>query len=213
MAVSNPAFRTCDPVSWQRRGGIPYSEEAYSFYVMTVYAHIFGEAPVKLWGLSSRERYRRVLAPVGVTAIVDDLSSLSPDDSVLIVRGDYLLDGRILQGLVKSLHIMIEASAGPSRAVIAAHVPATWQRRRGQFYPWKGVRHSRHPSASKNSKTNWPRLMRGCVNRNHPLQNRSGPTRNECWRSACSPVPIRGSLIWSRNGCGLLLPDGPCICA
>lgn len=91
---------------------------------MTVYAHILGEAPVRLWGLSSRERYRRVLAPVGVTAIVDDLSSLCPDDSVLIVRGDYLLDGRILQGLVKSLHIMIEAPAGPSRVVIAAHVPA-----------------------------------------------------------------------------------------
>lgn len=111
-------------MSWQQRGGGAYSEEAYSFYVMTIYAHILGEAPAKLWGLSSRERYRRVLAPVGVTAIADDLSSLSPDDSVLIVRGDYLLDGRILQGLVKSLHIMIEAPAGPSRAVIAAHVPA-----------------------------------------------------------------------------------------
>lgn len=91
---------------------------------MTVYAHILGEAPARLWGLSSRERYRRVLAPVGVTAIVDDLSSLKSGDSVLIVRGDYLLDSRVLQGLTKSLHVMIEAPAGPSRAFIAAHVPA-----------------------------------------------------------------------------------------
>ncbi|CBE70145.1 MAG: CDP-alcohol phosphatidyltransferase family protein [Candidatus Methylomirabilis oxygeniifera] len=91
---------------------------------MTVYAHILGEAPATLWGLSSRERYRRVLAPVGVTAIADDLSSLRPDDSVLIVRGDYLLDSRVLQGLTESLHVMIEAPAGPSRALIVAHVPA-----------------------------------------------------------------------------------------
>lgn len=89
---------------------------------MAVYAHILGEAPVTLWGLSSRERYRRVLAPVGVTAMVDDFSSLSPDDSVLIVRGDYLLDGRVLQSLTRSLNVMIEAPAGPSRTVIAAHV-------------------------------------------------------------------------------------------
>ncbi len=91
---------------------------------MTVYAHILGEAPARLWGLSSRERYWRVLAPVGVTAIADDLSSLKPGDSVLIVRGDYLLDSRVLQGLTKSLHVMIEVPAGPSRAFIAAHVPA-----------------------------------------------------------------------------------------
>jgi phosphatidylglycerophosphate synthase len=91
---------------------------------MTVYAHILGEASVTLWGLSSRERYRRVLKPVGVTAIADDLSSLKPSDSVLIVRGDYLLDGRILQSMTKSSHIMLEAPVGSSRAVIAAHVPA-----------------------------------------------------------------------------------------
>lgn len=91
---------------------------------MTVYAHILGEASVTLWGLSSRERYRRVLKPVGVTEMVDDFSSLQPDDSVLIVRGDYLLDGRILQSMTKSPHIMLEAPAGSSRAVIAAHVSA-----------------------------------------------------------------------------------------
>src|SRR3989304_7479071 len=95
---------------------------------MAVCAHILREAPVTLWKLSSRERYRRVLRQAGVTAIADDLSSVKPDDSVLIVRGDYLFDGRVLHDLAKSLNIMLEAPAGLSRAVVAAHVPANMAR-------------------------------------------------------------------------------------
>ena len=95
---------------------------------MAVCAYILGESPVTLWGLSSRERYRRVLREAGVTAIADDLSSLQPGDSVLIVRGDYLFDGRVLHGLAKSWDVMLEAPAGPSRRVVAAHVPANLAR-------------------------------------------------------------------------------------
>ena len=124
MFVFYPSLRTCDPVSEYERGGVPYPQEACSFCAMTVYVHILGEAPVTLWGLSSRERYRRALKPVGVTAMVDDLSSLDPGDSVLIVRGDYLVDSRILQSMTKSSNMMIEAPVGPSRAVIAAYVSA-----------------------------------------------------------------------------------------
>ncbi|NJD69621.1 MAG: CDP-alcohol phosphatidyltransferase [Candidatus Methylomirabilota bacterium] len=91
---------------------------------MAIYAHILGETPVTLWGLSSRERYRRVLKPVGVSVMMDDLSLLKPDDSVLIVRGDYLVDSRILQAMTKSSNIMLEVPVGTSRAIIAAHVPA-----------------------------------------------------------------------------------------
>ncbi|WP_337288822.1 CDP-alcohol phosphatidyltransferase family protein [Candidatus Methylomirabilis sp.] len=91
---------------------------------MTVYAHILGEAPVTLWRLSSRERYRRVLRQAGVTAIADDLSSVKPSDSVLIVRGDYLFDGRVLHDLAASLNIILEVPEGPSRRVVAAHVAA-----------------------------------------------------------------------------------------
>lgn len=114
----------CNPVSEQERGGASYPQEVYSFYAMTVCAHILGEISATLWGLSSRERYRRVLKPVGVTAMVDDLSSLGPDDSVLIVRGDYLVDSRVLQSMTRSANIVLEVPAGLSRAVIAAHVSA-----------------------------------------------------------------------------------------
>ncbi len=95
---------------------------------MAVCAHILREAPVTLWKLSSRERYRRVLRQAGVTAITDDLSSVKPDDSVLIVRGDYLFDGRVLHDLVKSLNVILEVPAGTSRKVVAAHVPANLAR-------------------------------------------------------------------------------------
>ena len=91
---------------------------------MGVCAHIVGETPVPLWGLSSHERYRRMLKHAGMTAMVEDVSSVAPGDSVLIIRGDYLFDGRVLHSLTNSLNVMLEASAGPSRQIVAAHVPA-----------------------------------------------------------------------------------------
>ena len=71
---------------------------------MAVCVHILGKAPVSLWKLSSHERYRRVLRQAGITAMTDDLSSVQPGDSVLIVRGDYLFDGQVLHDLAKSLN-------------------------------------------------------------------------------------------------------------
>ena len=91
---------------------------------MAVYFHIIGEAPVPLWGLSSRERYRRMLKHAGVTAIPVEVSSAAPGDSVLLIRGDYLLDGRVLHSLAGSVNVMLAARAGPSRVVVAAHVAA-----------------------------------------------------------------------------------------
>lgn len=92
---------------------------------MAVYVHILGEAPVTLWRLSSRERYRRMLRQVGATAIADELAAVPPDDSVLLVRGDYLVEGRILQYLATSANVLLEAPNGSTRRVVAAHVPAT----------------------------------------------------------------------------------------
>ncbi len=91
---------------------------------MAVYAHMVGETPVLLWGLASRERYRRLLKQVGVTEFVDDLFSVPPAHSVLVFRGDYLFDHRVMGGLARSPNVLLETLAGPSRTVVAAHVPA-----------------------------------------------------------------------------------------
>ena len=91
---------------------------------MGVCAHIVGETPVPLWGLSSHERYRRMLKHAGMKVMVEDVSSVPPGDSVLIIRGDYLFDARVLHSLANSLNVVLEAPAGPSRQIVAAHVPA-----------------------------------------------------------------------------------------
>jgi phosphatidylglycerophosphate synthase len=91
---------------------------------MAVCCHIIGEGPVRLWGLSSRERYRRMLKQAGATAIADDVSYAGPGDSVLLIRGDYLIDGRLLHRLAGSVNVMLVAPAGPASVVVAAHVPA-----------------------------------------------------------------------------------------
>lgn len=91
---------------------------------MTVYAHILGEASERLWGLSSRERLQRMLTRAGVTTVVDDVGSLPTDSSVVLLRGDYLYDDRVISSLVKSSNVVLQVASGENRASVAAHVPA-----------------------------------------------------------------------------------------
>lgn len=69
-----------------------------------------------------------MLRQAGVTAIADDPFSVKPGDSVLIVRGDYLFDSRVLHDLAESLNVILEVPTGPARRVVAAHVPANLAR-------------------------------------------------------------------------------------
>ena len=90
---------------------------------MMLYAHILGEAPVRLWGLSSGQRIRRVLEGAGVTEVVEDLGAVPDGGSVLILRGDYLFDNRVVNNLVKSPNVVLELPSAASRVAVAAHVP------------------------------------------------------------------------------------------
>ncbi len=89
---------------------------------MTLYAFIMQESPVILWGLSSRERLRRVLKGAGVTDIVDDLTALPDNSSVLLLRGDYLFDDRIINYLVQTSNTLLQVSSGDTRVVAAVHI-------------------------------------------------------------------------------------------
>lgn len=91
---------------------------------MSVSLHIVHEPPVLLWGLTSRQRYGRLLAQAGITRVVEDLDALDPDDAVVIIRGDYLLDSRLVGSLARSPNVILEAPTAASRTVVAAHVPA-----------------------------------------------------------------------------------------
>jgi len=68
---------------------------------MTTHAVIFAETPVRLWGLSSRQRLERILKKMKISSWLDDPAAAAAGDSVLLLRGDYLYDERLLHNLAK----------------------------------------------------------------------------------------------------------------
>lgn len=82
---------------------------------------IVGDSPVRLWGLSSRERLRRQLGRVGVTGWMEDEAASFGAESVLLVRADHLYDERILAELAKTECVVLRRDDAP--VPVAAHVP------------------------------------------------------------------------------------------
>ena len=80
------------------------------------------DSPVKLWGLTSRQRKLRVLKSAGVTDIVKDLTAVPENNSVLLLRGDYLFDDRIIHYLVQNPDVLLKVSLPPNNPFVAAHV-------------------------------------------------------------------------------------------
>jgi len=91
---------------------------------MTIYAHIIKDSPVQHWGLTSHQRIRRVLGSAGVTAVIDDVASIPADGSVILLRGDYLFDDRVIKYLVDSQDVLLQTSKDQGREIVAARVSA-----------------------------------------------------------------------------------------
>ena len=89
---------------------------------MSLYVHIIDDSPVQIWGLTSRQRKIRVLKGAGVTNMVDDLGALPENSSVLLLRGDYLFDDRVINFMVQSPDIILKVPKGSNGALVAAHV-------------------------------------------------------------------------------------------
>ncbi|GJL61374.1 MAG: hypothetical protein NPIRA04_00280 [Nitrospirales bacterium] len=91
---------------------------------MPRYVYIVNDAPITLWGLTSRERLTRMVQRVGNLTMLEDLSSLPADSSVLILRADFLYDNRIITRLAKEeetlLHIPVKQTLTPVAAVVPA---------------------------------------------------------------------------------------------
>ena len=90
---------------------------------MSLYVHLIKDSPVKLWGLTSRQRKLRVLRDAGVTDIVDDLADMPDKSSALLLRGDYLFDDRVINHLVQTPDVLLKISQPPTDIFVAAHVP------------------------------------------------------------------------------------------
>lgn len=89
---------------------------------MIIFAHIINDSPVQHWGLTSRQRIQRVLDSAGVLAVIDDLASIPPNGSVILLRGDYLFDDRVLKYLVDSQDVLLQISKDQGREIVAARV-------------------------------------------------------------------------------------------
>jgi phosphatidylglycerophosphate synthase len=91
---------------------------------MTIHAIIFAETPVQLWGLSSRQRLERILKKMNVSSWLDHPAAASAADSILLLRGDYLYDERIIQNLVQKPGTVLQISENGGEKAVAAHVAA-----------------------------------------------------------------------------------------
>ncbi|MBK6619119.1 MAG: CDP-alcohol phosphatidyltransferase family protein [Nitrosomonas sp.] len=67
----------------------------------TIFIHLVSDSAAKLWGLSGRQRLQRMLTETQSTfEIIENLSNLPAAARVLLIRADYLYDGRILKALL-----------------------------------------------------------------------------------------------------------------
>ncbi len=89
---------------------------------MTLYAHIIKDSPVQHWGLTPRQRLMRVLKSAGVSKIVDDISSLPETGSVILLRGDYLFDDRVIKYIVDTQDVMLQVPQDQNHRIVAARV-------------------------------------------------------------------------------------------
>jgi len=89
---------------------------------MSLYVYIIDDSPAQIWGLTSRQRKIRVLKGAGVTNMVDDLAAVPENSSVLLLRGDYLFDDRVISFMAQSPDIILKISQGSTGALVAAHV-------------------------------------------------------------------------------------------
>ena len=89
---------------------------------MLLYAYFINKSPVKLWGLTSRQRNMRILKNAGVTNFVEDISTMPENSSALLLRGDYLFDERVIRYLVQSPDFLLKISQAPTDRFVAAHV-------------------------------------------------------------------------------------------
>ena len=83
-------------------------------------AVLVGEAPVRLWGLSGRERLRRVLAQRGIVVLADG-AAIPEKRSLLCLRADCLFDERVIGALVDAPGVALQATEGGP--LVGLHAP------------------------------------------------------------------------------------------
>ena len=91
---------------------------------MTIHAVLSAETPIRLWGLSSRQRLERTLKNININSWLDHPSAASAGDSILVLRGDYLYDERLIRNLILQPGTVLQIDTEDGYKAIAAHVAA-----------------------------------------------------------------------------------------
>jgi len=91
---------------------------------MGLYIYFSHECPVRIWGLTSQQRIERVLKGTAASCTAEEFNGLSGSDSVLILRGDYLFDDRLVKYLAATPNITLQINRDQQEVAVAAHVPA-----------------------------------------------------------------------------------------
>jgi len=92
---------------------------------MAVRVYLVKKKPVRIWGLTSSQRIERVLKAAGYNNCLNDMNELHSDDTVLILRADYLFDDRLVTYLAATPGILVQIKNDQAEsAFVAAHVSA-----------------------------------------------------------------------------------------
>ena len=91
---------------------------------MSVYAYIIGQSTQRLWGLTSQERLTRMLERLDVTKVINDLTQLPANATLILIHSSYIYDVRIFNGLLNENNVVFCLVSNGKQVPIAAHVHA-----------------------------------------------------------------------------------------
>lgn len=92
---------------------------------MNISGYIVNDPNIQLWNITSRTRYERMFNRMGITNVIQDIQDLPSHHSLLMIRGDFLFDGRVLASLLKQSNVILEVQAGSRTVPVAAHIDSS----------------------------------------------------------------------------------------
>lgn len=88
-----------------------------------LYAYVIKGEEIRVWGLTPYERIVKILKKSGDIPVIEDLSRLNENDEILLINGNYIFDGRVIDYLIKNKNIAISIGDN-EKEVVAVHASA-----------------------------------------------------------------------------------------